>query len=163
MDSKTMDIREVQATDNAALARIIRGAFDEHDAPRTGSVYSDASTDDLFGLFRAEGSRLLVGLDGGEVAGCCGIYPTEGLPEGCVELVKFYLRSESRGKGLGRRLLEECIALATELGYREMYIESFPEFEAAVGMYELQGFRRLDKPMGQSGHTSCTIWMLRSL
>ncbi|PID90163.1 MAG: GNAT family N-acetyltransferase [Bacteroidetes bacterium] len=158
-----MEIREVQATDNAALAGIIRWAFEEHDAPRTGSVYSDASTDNLFDLFQAEGSRLLVGIDGGEIAGCCGIYPTEGLPDGCVELVKFYLRHESRGKGLGRRLLEECISLAGKLGYREMYIESFPEFGAAVGMYELQGFHRLDHPMGQSGHTSCTIWMLRSL
>ncbi|PIE84201.1 MAG: GNAT family N-acetyltransferase [Bacteroidia bacterium] len=158
-----MEIRDVQAADNAQLAAIIRRAFEEHGAPREGSVYSDASTDDLFGLFQTAGSHLLVALDGGELAGCCGVYPTDGLPEGYAELVKFYLRRESRGKGLGKRLLEANIALGAEMGYRQMYLESFPEFGAAVGMYERLGFQRLDHPLGQSGHTACTIWMLRPL
>jgi GNAT superfamily N-acetyltransferase len=42
----------------------------------------------------------------GKILGGCGIYPTKGLPENYAELVKFYLSSESRGKGIGKELME---------------------------------------------------------
>ncbi|WP_312900874.1 GNAT family N-acetyltransferase, partial [Chryseobacterium taichungense] len=90
-------------------------------------------------------------------------YPTEGLPAGCAELVKFYLKPSSRGKGLGKMLMNESIKSAKEFEYQDLYLESLPEFSKAVKMYENMGFRLLDKPLGDSGHHSCTLWMIRSL
>jgi putative acetyltransferase len=98
-----------------------------------------------------------------EIAGCCGIYPTPGLPENCVELVKFYLKKEARGKGAGRELMQKCIASALEYGYTGMYLESLPQFSKAVSMYEKLGFARLGHPMGNSGHRTCHIWMFKEL
>ena len=48
-------------------------------------------------------------------------------------------------------------------GYTEMYIESLPDFTKAVRIYEKQGFQRLKQPLGNSGHTTCNIWMLKQL
>ncbi|MDR0791719.1 MAG: GNAT family N-acetyltransferase [Chitinophagaceae bacterium] len=158
-----MQIRKVTPSDNEQLAKIIRTSFIEHDAPLCGTVYSDPTTDNLFVLFQSEGAVLWVAETEGEIAGCCGIYPTEGLPERCAELVKFYLAAHARGKGVGRALMQQSIASAIELGYAAIYLESLPQFSNALSIYEKQGFKKLDHPLGKSGHTSCNVWMIKNL
>ena len=155
--------REVKKEDNVLLARMIRQVFKEHDAPQSGTVFSDPTTDDLFGLFRKSRSVLWIAELGGLALGCCGIYPTEGLENSCAELVKYYLAESERGKGTGRQLMELCIASARKLGYKKLYIESMPHFSKAVRIYEKLGFRKLSSPLGNSGHTTCNIWMLLEL
>ena len=155
--------REIRQEDNETLASMIRQVFEEHEAPRTGTVYSDPTTDDLYKLFRAAGSVLWVAEMDGIPVGCCGIYPTEGLESGCAELVKYYLTEEVRGQGIGRKLMEQCIRSARDLGYRRLYLESMPHFSKAVRIYEKLGFRELAEPLGNSGHTTCSIWMLLEL
>jgi len=156
-------IRHVEAKDNLSLARLIRKAFEEFDAPQKGTVYSDPTTDNLFLLFQTPGSVLWVAEIQNKVAGCCGIYPTEGLPEHCTELVKFYLAKEARGKGIGKALMQQCIDSAKKLSYTRLYLESLPQFSRAVGIYKKQGFIRLTQPLGKSEHKACTIWMLKEL
>jgi putative acetyltransferase len=155
--------RKVRKEDNEALARMIRQVFEEHDAPTSGTVYSDPTTDDLYTLFRSGGSVLWVAEVDGMPAGCCGVYPTEGLEKGCAELVKYYLSAKVRGQGIGRQLMEMCIRSARELGYQSLYLESMPHFSKAVRIYEKLGFRELAQPLGNSGHTTCSIWMLLEL
>ena len=156
-------IRKIRETDNRILAGIIRQVFIEHNAPRQGTVFSDPTTDDLFNLFREPRSILWVAVYENEVVGCCGIYPTEGLNELCCELVKFYLLDSARGKGIGKTLMQKSIESAIEFGYGEVYLESLPHFETAVALYEKEGFDRLDQPLGDSKHSSCTIWMIKKL
>lgn len=158
-----MTIRQVQKEDNLALARMIRGVFEEFNAPIAGTVYSDPTTDELYELFQIKKAVLWVAEENKNMLGCCGIYPTKGLPEDVAELVKFYLPKESRGKGLGKILMEKSIDSAREFGYSNIYIESMPEFSKAVSIYEKQGFYMLKNPMGESGHTGCNIWMLKEL
>ncbi|MCP4882164.1 MAG: GNAT family N-acetyltransferase [Flavobacteriales bacterium] len=158
-----MKIRQVQESDNLGLAKMIRDVFEEYDAPKKGTVYSDMTTDALFELFQNKKSILYVAENSENILGCCGIFPTLGLPEHCAELVKFYLPKELRNKGIGKILLERCIAAAKQLGYSQLYIESLPHFSKAISMYEKQGFISLKNPLGESGHTSCNIWMLKQL
>jgi len=155
--------RKVKREDNQPLASMIRQVFEEHEAPRHGTVYSDPTTDDLHGLFRTRGSVLWVAEVDGIPAGCCGVYPTEGLESGCAELVKYYLSEKIRGKGIGRKLMQMCIQSAREIGYEKLYLESMPHFSKAVRIYEKLGFRELTQPLGNSGHTTCSIWMLLEL
>ena len=158
-----MKIRKVSKSDNKHLADLIRAAFVEYDAPREGTVFSDPTTDNLYDLFQNKKSILWVAENDGEILGCCGIYPTDGLPKGCAELVKFYLLAKARGNGLGTQLMKQSIESAKELDYSEIYIETLPEFDNAVGMYERTGFEKLEKPLGDSGHTGCDIWMIKRL
>lgn len=158
-----MQIRQIKKEDNLSLATMIREVFHEHDAPQQGTVYSDPTTDNLYDLFQTEKSMLWVAEIDNEVVGCCGIYPTIGLQKNCVELVKFYLSAKSRGKGIGKTLMEKSIESAREFGYSELYLESLPIYSKAVSIYEKQGFVKLDKPLGDSGHTTCDIWMLKQL
>jgi len=158
-----MQLRQITPHDNAALAAMIRTVFDEHGAPHAGTVYSDPTTDDLYGLFRKQDSVLWVAQDDAGNLGCCGIYPTAGLPKGYVELVKFYIPAIMRGKGIGKMLMEAALQSAEAMGYTHIYIESHPAFAKAVQIYEKYGFSHLPAPLGNSGHGGCNIWMLKAL
>jgi putative acetyltransferase len=156
-------LRKIEERDNILLAKIIRQVFDEHDAPKCGTVYSDPTTNNLFNLFQVPSSVLWVAHLDNQIIGCCGIYPTVGLSNDCAELVKFYLLKEARGKGIGKKLMQKCIDSAKEFGFRQLYLESMPQFANAVNMYEKEGFMRLNHPLGDSKHTSCSIWMIKDL
>lgn len=156
-----LEIRPIQPEDNAALASVIRSVLEEFDAAKPGTVYTDPTTDNLFELFQTPQSAYFVALLNDEIVGGCGIYPTKGLPEGCTELVKLYLASVTRGKGLGKALMERCFEIAQQNGYTEIYLETLPELHIAVGLYERLGFEYLEKPYGESGHFACDLWMAR--
>lgn len=158
-----IQIRKIQVKDNAELAKIIRSCFDDFNAPKVGTVYEDTTTDDLFALFNDKRSALFVAEVDGKLSGCCGIFPTDGLPDDCAELVKFYLSGEFRSLGIGQKLMERSVKFAKESGYKSIYIESLPEFSTAVSIYEKQGFKYLDKALGNSGHTGCNLWMLKDI
>jgi putative acetyltransferase len=156
-------IRPIERRDNPKVAKMIRDVFDEYNAIKEGTVYEDPTTDNLYDLFLEEKAILYVAEKDGEIHGCCGIYPTVGLPEGHVELVKFYVSSEIRGRGYGRELFQKCEDSAIDFGYDQLYIESMDDFREAVDMYKKMGFITLDKAMGSSGHFGCDIWMLKML
>ena len=156
-------LRAIQPEDNAALAKIVRESLTEFGANKPGTVYYDETTDHLFELFRAAGAAYFVAEYSGEVAGGGGIFPSDGLPDGTCELVKMYLKNTVRGKGVGRMLIEKCIAVAGQKGYTAMYIETMPELKQAVSLYEKFGFSQLKEPMGNTGHFGCDVWMLKQL
>jgi putative acetyltransferase len=155
--------RRIQAKDNEAIASLIRSVFREFNIARPGTVYYDPTTDDLYGLFRTEGSEYWIAEEDGSIIGGCGVFPTPGLPEDCAELVKLYLNTASRGKGTGRKLMELTFESARRIGYKKLYLESLPELGKAISLYERAGFRNIPGPLGNSGHFGCTIWMLKDL
>ena len=117
----------------------------------------------MFELFRAPGSIYFVASENDKLIGGGGIFPSHGLPTGTCELVKLYLVPEARGMGLGAAMMKRCIAAARDLNYNAIYIESMPELNKAVGLYESFGFTHLAGPLGNTGHFGCDIWMLKKL
>ncbi|MCP9750098.1 GNAT family N-acetyltransferase [Ferruginibacter sp. HRS2-29] len=158
-----ISIRNIHSSDNASLAVIIRKALEEFGANHPGTVYYDASTDALFELFQHPGAFYLVAEDEGIFLGGAGIFPTEGLPAGTCELVKMYLSPTARGKGIGKLLIDDCLAKAAAIGYTQVYLETMPELKKAVTVYEKFGFEYLEGPLGNTGHFGCDIWMLKKL
>ena len=156
-------LRTIQKEDNVQLAQIIRDTLTEFKANKPGTVYYDETTDQLFELFQKPGSIYFVALMDDEIVGGGGIYPSDGLPNGTCELVKMYLLPEARGIGLGKRIIEECLAFAKENGNTQVYIESMPELENALKVYEKFGFKYISAPLGNTGHHGCEKWMLLSL
>lgn len=158
-----LTFRQLEKKDNPFLAKIIRQAFEELDAPKSGTVYSDPTTDNLFDLFKTPESFLWVAELDNLIIGCCGIYPTKGLSRNCAELVKFYLAKEVRGKGIGKKIFDKCLDSALKFGFTQIYLESLPQFSNAIRLYEKEGFVRLKKPLVDSKHKTCNIWMLKDL
>jgi putative acetyltransferase len=156
-------IRSIQPSDNEILATIIRTTLEEFDANHQGTVYFDPTTDRLFELFRTHRSHYFVAELNGKIVGGGGIFPTPGLPDDTCELVKMYLIPESRGIGLGRSMVEKCMDIARESGFKRIYLESMPELKLALRTYEKLGFTYLCAPLGNTGHFGCDLHMIRDL
>lgn len=158
-----IQIRSIQPSDNPELAVIVRNTLTEFGANVPGTVYFDPTTDTLFELFQTPKAAYFVAEIDGKILGGGGIYPTEGLPENTCELVKMYLLPEGRGVGLGRTLIERCLETAFEYGFQQVYLETLPELNLAVKVYEKFGFEYLTAPLGDSKHFGCGLWMLKKL
>jgi len=155
-----INIRTILPADNQALAAIVRNTLTEFGVNKPGTVFDDPTTDHLFELFQQPNSIYFVAERNDEIVGGAGIYPSNGLPPGVCELVKMYLIPSVRGMGLGQQLIKQCIEFARSAGYNQVYLESFPELQKALRVYEKFGFEYLDGPMGNTGHYACDRWML---
>jgi len=156
-------LREIRPADDPVIAAIVRQSLKDFNANKAGTVFFDPTTDHISGLFKEDRSRYFIIEVNGEIAGGGGVFPTAGLPTDTCELVKMYLSSKFRGKGLGKMLLNKCMETAKELGYSKMYLETLHELTKAIPLYEKTGFKFISHPLGHSGHNGCDLWMTRDL
>ena len=163
MDNSGIIFRLIEKKDNKEIAELIRVIFREYKIDMPGTVYTDPTTDNLFELFGIPGSEYWIAEENGEIIGGGGVYPTPMLPEGCAELVKLYLKCSHRGRGIGLEIINKIFNSAVRLGYRQLYLESFPELDRAISLYQKTGFKYIPKPLGNSGHFACNVWMLKDL
>jgi putative acetyltransferase len=154
-------VRTIQSSDNPFLSKIIKSTLAEFGANRPNTVYYDETTDTLYELFRQERSVYYVAEMDGVIIGGGGIFPTDGLGDDTCELVKMYLLPQARGLGLGKKLIEQCLEFAKMAGFKQVYLETMPELRQAQKIYAHFGFEYLQGPMGNSGHTGCSLWMLK--
>ena len=156
-------IRPIEQADNADLGKLIKTVLSEFKANKPGTAYFDESTDHLSDVFENPKSAYWVVVENEKIIGGGGIFPTDGLPSDTCELVKLYLYPEARGRGLGKMLMNKCFEMAPKLGYNTIYLESMPELNQAVSMYEKMGFEHQCSALGNSGHFGCDIWMVKKL
>ncbi len=157
------DIREIRKEDNKELATIIRSVLSEFAAPAEGTALQDPSLDQMFETYQGKKEIYFVAEAGGHLAGGCGVKELEGDRTGVCELQKMYLLSSARGRGIGKGLLEHCLAFAREAGYRGCYLETLPGMDRAYALYRKAGFVPVARRMGTTGHFSCDIWLYREL
>ncbi len=156
-------IREIQKADNVAIAKVIRDVLIEHNVPKVGTAYADPSLDYMFENYSVSKSMYFVVEKGGKIIGGAGIAQLENGPDGICELQKMYFLSEARGLGLGVKMMEKCLERAKQFGYEKCYLETMPYMIDAQKLYKKSGFEYLEKPLGDTGHNACPVWMLKVL
>ena len=93
----------------------------------------------LPGRYAPPGGEILLARDEtGAAIGCIALRPLE--DEAAAEIKRLYVRPAGRGKGVGRLLVEAALALAREIGYREVRLDTLPQMEAAIALYRSLGF-----------------------
>ncbi|WP_313804533.1 GNAT family N-acetyltransferase [Flavobacterium sp.] len=156
-------LREIQKADDRAVAAVIRSVLEEFGVPKVGTAYADPQLDCMFETYSEPKSTYFVVEKDGKIIGGAGIAPlANGSSEVC-ELQKMYFLSETRGLGLGAKMMELCLQKAKEIGFQQCYLETMPYMTAAQQLYQKSGFTYLDKPMGFTGHSACPVWMLKDL
>jgi putative acetyltransferase len=158
-----MLIREIQQKDNEQIALVIRTIFHELDAPKVGTAYADPILDTLFEVYQAPRSIYYVVENNGKVVGGCGIAPLENGDVLICELQKMYFAPEIRGTGYAELIIKKCLEFAKEAGFEQCYLETLSFMTAAQKLYKRIGFEDIDGPMGNTGHNSCEVWMLKKL
>ena len=106
----------------------LREEFDEHDG---------------------DGTKYVVLLDDGYPVATCRFY---GGGAGSVVLGRVVVLPDYRGRGLGRRVVEEAERWIGELGYRRIVIDSRI---VAVPFYEKLGYAPVDGAVVRSGSFDC--------
>lgn len=163
MSKDTIVIREIQPQDNAQLEQVIRACFHEFKIPLEGTAYEDEETPRMFESYQNANDVYFVIDYNGDVLGGAGIKPLKDFDNSICELQKMYFSPKVRGKGLGKKMFETCLEAAKDLGYAKCYLESAPQLKAAIYIYESYGFEHLDAALGNTGHYSCGVWMIKDL
>jgi GNAT superfamily N-acetyltransferase len=85
--------------------------------------------------------RLWVAERGGRLVGSIAIL---GRDDGAAQLRWFLVDQETRGSGLGRRLVEEALAFCRAAGCRSVYLWTVTGLDAAAHLYVSAGFRKTE-------------------
>jgi len=73
------------------------------------------------------------------------VFVVKDAKKGDARLRLLLVEPSARGTGLGRRLVEECIAFSRAKGYRKLVLWTHANLDAARAIYAKTGFKKLDK------------------
>jgi len=130
-------LRDATNADCEAVRMLVFAVLTEYGL-KSDPGCTDADLGDIEQSYFARGGTFQVLEDrDGAIVGACGLYP---MAEQTCELRKMYLRRECRGKGFGKRLLDDALAQARRLGFTRVVLETASVLKEAVALYESYGF-----------------------
>ncbi len=95
----------------------------------------------LPGAYVDPAGALLLATVNEQPAGCCAFRPLINSDHlNACEMKRLFVRSDFRGLGLGRRLVDAIIELAQRAGYTTMLLDTLSEMESARALYQEVGF-----------------------
>ena len=156
-------LRPIDAGDDAAVAAVIRSVMPEFGAVGDGFAINDPEVDWMHRAYSAPRSAYFVVERDGVVEGGGGVAPLEGGDPGTCELRKMYFLPSLRGMGAGAAVMARSLEAARGFGFRRCYLETLCGMDAAMRLYERTGFRRIDGPLGATGHGGCNTFYVLDL
>jgi putative acetyltransferase len=145
------------------MAAIIRSVMPEFGASGEGFAINDPEVDWMSRAYAEPRHAYFVLEREGRLLGGAGIAPLAGGDGTVCELRKMYFLPEARGTGAGAAMMARCLDAAREAGFAQCYLETLCGMDAAMRLYERSGFRRIDGPMGATGHGGCDTFYSRAL
>jgi len=156
-------IRPIEARDDVRMAQIIRTVMPEFGASGSGFAINDPEVDWMSKAYSAPRSAYWVVERDGVVEGGGGVAQLEGGDADTCELRKMYFLTSVRGLGAGAEIMKRSLDAARAFGFKRCYLETLSGMDAAMKLYERTGFRRIDQPMGDTGHGGCNTFYLMEL
>lgn len=163
-DMTNVQLRLIRPEDNTAIARIIRAVMTEFNTVGPGYSINDPEVDHMYEAYAdPETSRYYVLEIDGVIQGGGGVGPLANGDAMVCELRKMYFLPEARGRGWGRKMVEQCLASARELGYQRCYLETVERMKTANLLYKKMGFEALCGRIGDTGHGGCDTYFAKDL
>jgi ribosomal protein S18 acetylase RimI-like enzyme len=140
-----IEVRRVRGDDTAA--RDLVAAMEAWIGERFGPQDPDrTSTIGLEEMAPPGGAFVVLYEDGEAVAGG----GLRRLGDDVAEIKRMFVVPAARGRGLGRRVLDELEAAAAELGYRRLRLDTAQSMTTAIALYRGAGYRDIPDYNGNS-------------
>jgi putative acetyltransferase len=97
----------------------------------------DHELEELPGDYAPPGGAMLLACDNGDTVGCVAL---RRITASTCEMKRLYVKPGHRGKGIGRKLAEEIIGIACDIGYLSMKLDTIPAMVEAITLYRSLGF-----------------------
>ena len=95
----------------------------------------------LPGKYATPDGRLLLAYAENELAGCIALRK---LDDRTCEMKRLFLRPGFRGRGYGRRMINDLVEQARMIGYVRMRLDTLPgKMDAAIALYRELGFEEI--------------------
>lgn len=107
----------------------------------------------------APARSVIVARDGSRVIGYASVVVTVDL----ADLLRIAVRPESRGRGYGRRLLDETMRIARNGGAERMLLEVASDNVGALALYSAAGFDAIDRRVSYYGEGRDALVLDRTL
>jgi ribosomal protein S18 acetylase RimI-like enzyme len=172
----TAEIRSARPDEYPAVARLTVTAYEEFAGQIGPEHWAHYRANLAEVAHRAERGDILVAEAGGRLAGAVSYYPPASSPAEAAASEWWwwpydyaYFRALAvdpalRGRGIGRALIDACIARARAGGARGIALNTAPVMAVAVALYERLGFARVrgpaeEEPAGgtESGDSAWTL------
>lgn len=85
--------------------------------------------------------RLYLAFCDNELAGCIALRNIDNVN---CEMKRLYVRTDFRGKNIGRILIKKIIEDATSIGYKHILLDTFPFLKTAINLYKNLGFYEIE-------------------
>lgn len=161
--SNSWQIRRLLQSDVHQLLGIISSARRDFGLATRVNSLLEPNDYAILDVYRHHRSAYFVAATETEVLGGAGIFPLANGDWSTCELQRMYLRSQSRGQGIGQALLSTCLDTARALGFERCYAETIAEMTTAIAFYERNRFERLLAPIGETWHSHNDVWMMLQL
>jgi GNAT superfamily N-acetyltransferase len=136
-------MRLIQAASHDDVQKA-RELFEEYASSLEISLCFQNFDKELAGLpgdYSPPSGRLLLAFSQEQLVGCIALRKIDART---CEMKRLFLRSQFRGKGLGRVLVEAIIEEARTIGYERMRLDTLPgRMEAAIALYRSIGFQEI--------------------
>ncbi|GGL74480.1 N-acetyltransferase [Wenxinia marina] len=138
MEVRPLDRPEDVGPLEALLAEYLQLVADQFDPPRFDPVAALADTMDHLAQTLPPKGRTFGAFEGDAILGTAMVRM---VGPGRAELKRFYVRPETRGRGVGAALLGAAIRQAQTLGATVLLLDTVDSLTAARRLYEGFGFR----------------------
>ncbi len=152
-----IEVRFVEARDVPAVVAHVAEVLAEFGLEFGKGSPTDDELHHLPASYTGAGGAFWVALRDGALVGTCGVFPVA--PQ-TFELRKMYLRGETRGLGIGKRMLDAAVAWVRARGGTRIGLDTTEAMTKAIAFYEANGFVRDDS---QKRAARCSRGYLRVL
>jgi putative acetyltransferase len=136
-----IEVRAVSRSDVPHVLALVADVLGEFGLEFGKGSPTDAELHGLPSSYTSRGGAFWVAHQDRELLGTCGVFPVAPLT---FELRKMYLRADSRGLGLGKRLLDVAVEWTRARAAKHIVLDTIDEMTRAIAFYEANGFVRDD-------------------
>jgi ribosomal protein S18 acetylase RimI-like enzyme len=78
-----------------------------------------------------------------------------------IEISRIYVTKQSKGRGVGKALMDKCIGTATEMNKAQIWLGVWEHNLHAINFYKKAGFEKYGEHIFMLGSDPQTDWLMK--